>query len=102
MRQIAIRFLLPAATAAALTLGIAQAQTQAPAQAPTAATAPAATQLTIRDIYDRLEAAGYRDIRQIEWEHDRYEVKASNTQGQRVKLKVNASTGAVESSRVRR
>lgn len=87
----------------ALTWSIAQAQTPAPAapQAPAAITAPA-PQLTIRDIYDRMEAAGYRDIREIEWDHGRYEVKASNAQGQRVKLYVNATTGAVESTRVRR
>jgi len=87
----------------ALTWSIAQAQTPAPAapQAPVATTAPA-PQLTIRDIYDRMEAAGYRDIREIEWDHGRYEVKASNAQGQRVKLYVNASTGAVESTRIRR
>jgi len=87
----------------ALTWSVAQAQPPAPAapQAPAAVTAPA-QQLTIRDIYDRVEAAGYRDIREIEWDHGRYEVKASNAQGQRVKLYVNASTGAVESTRIRR
>lgn len=105
-----VRFFLPAAAAAAalsLALGMAQAQTPpAPAapQAPAAtASAPAAASaLTIRDIYDRVEAAGYRDIREIEWDQGRYEVKASNAQDQRVKLYVNATTGAVESTRVRR
>ena len=104
MRKIATRFVLPAAAAAALALGIAQAQTPASgaAQAPAAASTMAAPQLTLRDIYDRVEAAGYRDIREIEWDHGRYEVKASNAQGQRVKLYVNASTGAIESTRIRR
>ncbi len=87
----------------ALTWSVAQAQAPATApQAPAAVAAPAAQQLTIRDIYDRVEAAGYRDMREIEWDHGRYEVKASNAQGQRVKLNVNASTGAIESTRVRR
>lgn len=93
----------------ALTWSVAQAQApatapQAPAAvtAPAAPTTPAAQQLTIRDIYDRVEAAGYRDMREIEWDHGRYEVKASNAQGQRVKLNVNAATGAIESTRVRR
>ena len=104
MRKITTRFILPAAAAAALALGLAQAQTQAPmaAQAPAAASTQAAPQLNIRDIYDRLEAAGYRDMREIEWDNGHYEVKASNAQGQRVKLYVNASTGAVEKTRTGR
>ncbi|HCL86650.1 MAG TPA: hypothetical protein DIC45_09175 [Comamonadaceae bacterium] len=93
------RFLIAAAAGAALAWGAVQAQ--APASTAAAAQAPAATQLTVRDIYDRMEAAGYRDIREIEWDHGRYEVKAANAQGERVKLYVNAGTGAVESSRVR-
>ncbi|WP_404300897.1 PepSY domain-containing protein [Alicycliphilus denitrificans] len=102
MRKITTRFILPAAAAAALALGLAQAQTPTAAQAPAAASTPAAPQLNLRDIYDRLEAAGYRDMREIEWDDGRYEVKASNAQGQRVKLYVNASTGAVEHTRTGR
>jgi outer membrane receptor protein involved in Fe transport len=86
----------------ALSFWAAQAQTAAPAQATQTAAAPAAPQLTIRDIYDRLEAAGYRDIREIEFDDGRYEVKAQNAKGERVKLKVNAATGAVEQERVHR
>ena len=89
------------ATAIALTWGVAQAQAPAAPQAPAAVSAPAAPQLTVRDIYDRVAAAGYRDIREIEWDDGRYEVKASNAQGQRVKLYVNAATGAIEGTRVR-
>lgn len=48
-----------------------------------------------------MEAAGYRDIREIEYSHGRYEVEARNAQGQRVKLQVNADTGAVERTRTR-
>lgn len=101
MQQTIRRSLVLLAAGAALTWSIAQAQAPAPAQAPAAATAPAAGQLTVRDVYDRMEAAGYRDIREIEWDHGRYEVKASNAQGARVKLYVNATTGAVESTRTR-
>ena len=103
MRKTATRFILPAAAAAVLALGIAQAQTPPPAaaQAPAAASAPAAPQLTLRDIYDRVEAAGYRNIREIEHEHGRYEVKAQNAQGAHVKLYVNATSGALESTRTR-
>ena len=101
MRNTTRHLLIALSAGAALALGIAQAQTPAPAEAPAAATAPAGQQLTIRDIYDRVEAAGYRDIRQIERDDGRYEVKAHNAQGERVKLYVNASTGAVEQTRKR-
>lgn len=97
------RLLIAFAAGAALAGGIAQAQAPtpapAPAAAPMAATAPAAPPLSIRDIYDRMEAAGYRDMREIEFSKGRYEVKARNAQGQRVKLYVNASSGAIERTR---
>ena len=96
------RLLLAACAGSALTLGIAQAQPAQPTQPASAAapvTSPAAPQLTIRDIYDRMEAAGYRDMREIELDNGRYEVKARNARGERVKLYVNASTGVVERER---
>ncbi len=93
------RLLLAACAGSALTLGIAQAQPAQPASAAAPATSPAAPQLTIRDIYDRMEAAGYRDMREIELDNGRYEVKARNARGERVKLYVNASTGVVERER---
>lgn len=104
MQQSTRRFLVAIAAGTAVTWGIAKAQAPATpaAQAPAIVTAPAAAQLTVRDVYDRMEAAGYRDIREIEWDHGRYEVKASNAQGARVKLYVNATTGAVENTRTHR
>ena len=112
MQQNIRRLLVALAAGTAVTWGIAQAQAPATptAQVTTAtviapATAPAtaaAARLTVRDIYDRVEAAGYRDIREIEWDDGRYEVKASNAQGARTKLYVNATTGAVESTRTLR
>ncbi|WP_353235066.1 PepSY domain-containing protein [Diaphorobacter ruginosibacter] len=76
------------------------------APAPAVAAAPAAAAarnvLTIRQIYDRLEAQGYQDIQEIELDHGRYEVKAYDAQGRRMKLYVNAATGAVESSKTLR
>ena len=94
MHTITRHSILALAMSAALTLGIAQAQTQTPPPAN-------APQLTVRDIYDRVEAAGYRNIREIEHEHGRYEVKAQNAQGAHVKLYVNATSGAVERTRTR-
>ena len=93
------RLLLAASALSALTLGIAQAQPAPPASAAVQTTSPAAPQLTIRDIYERMEAAGYRDMREIEFDDGRYEVKARNARGERVKLYVNASSGAVERER---
>lgn len=115
------RALLILATTAALALPAAHAQTpaqssaQTPAQsaAPAAATsapvaapasaAPAATaRLSIRDIYDRASAAGYRDLYEIEFDHGRYKVKGYDAQGARAKVYFNASTGAVEDGRKHR
>lgn len=102
----AIRRALPAAALALLAAAgpAAMAQPAAPAPAPVAAPAAptaAGPALNIRQIHDRLEAAGYREIREIELSGSRYEVKARNAQGERVKLEVNATTGAVERSRTR-
>lgn len=104
-------FMLAACAGAALALGVAWAQTSQPAPALTtpsvASGASAATgpQLNIRDIYDRVEAAGYVDIREIEYEEDRrgghYEVKARNARGERVKLYVHPDTGVIERERRR-
>ena len=95
--------------AASLLLGVpfaamAQQVVQAPVPA-VASVAPAAVapKLTIRQIYDRLETAGYRDQSEIELDDDgRYEVKARNAQGARVKLEVDASTGAIVRSHTKR
>lgn len=87
----------PAAAPAATAPAAAAPAAAAPAQA-----APAAQILTVRQIYDTLTAAGYRNITEIELEHHRgYDVKADNPQGQRVKLRVDAQTGAVLRSRIK-
>ena len=93
---------------AGLSMGaIAQSAPTAPAAA-TAATAPQAASkvqqpsLNIRQIYDRLDAAGYRELQEIEWSDGRYEVKGMNAQGERVKLEVDGNTGEVLRSRTKR
>jgi hypothetical protein len=87
--------------ASALVAGTAaQAQTAAPAPAQAAQAAPAAPMLTIRQVYDKMEAAGYRNISEIERSSKHgYEVKAYDPQGQRVKLRVDPQSGAVTRSR---
>ncbi|CAB3882759.1 hypothetical protein LMG1860_04420 [Achromobacter denitrificans] len=68
--------------------------------APAATTPAAAPMLTIRQVYDKMEAAGYRNISEIERSSKHgYEVKAYDPQGQRVKLRVDPQTGAVTRSR---
>lgn len=72
----------------------------APQPAPAATTPAAAPMLTIRQVYDKMEAAGYRNISEIERSSKHgYEVKAYDPQGQRVKLRVDPQTGAVTRSR---
>lgn len=88
--------------ASALSLGLAQAQSSAPAAASPAAIGAPAQKLSIREIAERLETAGYRDILEIDYEHGGYEAKALDAQGQPVKLYVNAQTGAVERTRTRK
>lgn len=55
--------------------------------------------LTIPQLIARLEAAGYRNIEEIEREDDRYEVRAATASGVRRKLYVHPQTGAVISER---
>lgn len=82
------------------------AQGTAPVAAPAAmpqATAPMSQPvLNIRQIYDRVDAAGYRELQEIEWSDGRYEVKGRNAQGERVKLEVDGRTGEVLRSRTKR
>ncbi|WP_281915463.1 PepSY domain-containing protein [Caldimonas thermodepolymerans] len=99
------RGLVVAGLLAALATG-AGAQAPAPsvpaAPAPQTSPAPQGPQLNIRQVYDLMDAAGYRDIREIEWSHGRYEVEGRNARGERVKLEVDARTGAVLRERVKR
>ena len=101
LRQAVAPLTALALTAMLGTAAQAQGTPTASAAAPVAAATPAPA-LTIRHIYDRLDAAGYRDLREIEWDHGHYEVKARDAQGARVKLDVDGQTGAVLRSRTKR
>lgn len=57
--------------------------------------------LSIGQVNERLEAAGYRNIEKIEREHGVYEARATDRNGLRVKLHVNPQTGEVTDSRSR-
>lgn len=52
--------------------------------------------LTIPQLVDKLDAAGYRNIEKVEREHGSYEVRATDRDGHRVKLSLNPATGAIE------
>ncbi|MDY0014543.1 MAG: PepSY domain-containing protein [Rhodocyclaceae bacterium] len=51
--------------------------------------------LSIPQVHDKLQAAGYRDIEKIEREHGGYEARATDRNGQRIKLYLNPRTGEV-------
>lgn len=53
-------------------------------------------ELNMRDVHDRVEAAGYREVREIEWDKGRWKVKALDAEGSPVTLYVNGSSGDVE------
>ena len=77
------------------------AQSTAPAAT---ATAPAAQSnwLSIKDVLGKLEAAGYTDFREVERDKDKYEVKATDPQGQRVEMDVDPVTADVLKTEVKR
>jgi len=75
--------------------------TQANPFNPDASTRSRTGWLTIGQVYSKLEAAGYSDIREIEREHDGYEVEARNREGLTVKLQVEPLDGRVVREKVR-
>lgn len=86
-------------TAIALSAGLlATGVTVAPVFAQNAATDSAAERsnwLSIPQIHDKVIAAGYRDISEIEREDNAYEVKAIDRDGRKVKLVVDPTNGDV-------
>lgn len=72
------------------------------ANAGTATMAQTENWLTIPAIYDKVTAAGYIDITEIERERDGYEIKATGPDGKRVKLYVDPMNGEVLDSRAKK
>ena len=52
--------------------------------------------LPIPQLHKQIEAAGYRDVEEIEREHGQYEARATDREGKRVKLYLNPRTGNIE------
>lgn len=72
------------------------------AQATTTATSAAtAAELSIKQIVDRVEAAGYRDIKEVEREDDRYEVKATTADGRRAELYLDPVSGDITKTKIK-
>jgi hypothetical protein len=63
-------------------------------EAPAAAGSSAPT-LGMEQILDKLAAQGYTDIREIEREHEVYEVKARGPDGRMVELYLSPTTGDI-------
>jgi hypothetical protein len=61
-----------------------------------------AASLTLHELQLTLEAMGYRDLTKIEREHDQWEIKAVDAEGQRVKLEVDPFSGNILDTEVRR
>ena len=75
-----------------------------PAFAQSAAVNQASQQqtLTMQQVLTKLEAAGYRDFEKIDRERNKYEVKATDAQGQRVELDLDPITGDILKTEVKR
>ena len=81
---------------------IAPAFAQNAAPAATSAAPVQSNWMSIKDVLNKLEAAGYRDFREVERDDNRYEVKATDPQGLRVELDVDPVTGDVLKTEVKR
>ena len=55
----------------------------------------AAAQVDAAAAIAAVRAAGYGPVREVEWERGRWDVKATDAEGRRVALRVDATTGAV-------
>lgn len=66
------------------------------------ATTSLATALSVREIYDKLHAAGYDQIREIGWSNSRYKAEVWSSKGHDMTLYVNAYTGELERRKTRR
>lgn len=72
------------------------------ALAQSATPAAEAAPMTMMQVLERITAQGYRDVREIELEHDRfYEIEATNDKGQRVEIQIDARSGEVLKQKIK-
>lgn len=91
-------FLSTLVIGASLVGGLAAAPAFAQSANPAAST-EARQGLSIGQVHDKLTAAGYTRIDKIERERNDFEVKATDKNGKRVKLRVDPRTGVVIEAR---
>ncbi len=98
-------FTLVALSTAALVAGLVQAgpmKTPAPQPASTVPAtpmeAPTAAPLSLADVHQRLLAAGYRDVQELERKRHHVEAEARDRDGRRVELELDPTTAAVRHS----
>lgn len=51
--------------------------------------------MPLSSILQHLQAEGYKNIKEIEWEHQVYEAKVFDQNGQELELKITPQTGAI-------
>jgi hypothetical protein len=85
-------------SAALLIAGLVQAAGQPPQPASSAVTAPAATALSLADVHQRLLAAGYREVSELQRKHEHVEAEARDRDGRRVELDLDPVSAAVRRS----
>lgn len=88
-------------SAALLAAGGVQAAAQ-PAQPASAATAPAAAPLSLAEVHQRLLAAGYREISELQRKRDHVEAEARDRDGRRVDLELDPVSAALRRSEFKR
>lgn len=58
-------------------------------------------ELSGRTLLEQIEAKGYGNITEFEYEHGRYELEATDPEGRRVELEIDARTGLIVKTEVK-
>jgi hypothetical protein len=93
---------LASLSAALLITGLVQAAGPVPQAAPVPAAQRAAAPLGLAELHQRLVAAGYRDITELQRKRDHFEAEARDRDGRRVELELDLSTGSVRRAESKR
>ncbi len=56
---------------------------------------PTYSQITLLDAVKKAEAEGYHDFYKVEFEKNKYEIKALDKSGKKIELKIDANTGTI-------
>lgn len=99
-----MRFVVSIASlsAALLIAGGVQAAGQPPQPASSAVAAPAAAPLSLAEVHQRLLAAGYREVSELQRKRDHVEAEARDRDGRRVELELDPASAALRRSEFKR